>query len=165
MSHMSNSWCKGEVGWVGRRSRFIHAWTCVPPSYEYLPTPCRTRATVGVTGRSGGVGGRSRFILAWTLCCSILRTPPCCSSERRPISNIIGAQSPPPNDAQCPGESERGKCRGGWVGVWCAGASCRSRRIRQPRGRSVRGPKKRFKRHFTIVNSGILSFLPDFTFC
>ena len=37
----------------------------------------------------------------------------------RRIGNIIGAQSPPPNDAQCPGESERGKCRGGWGSdVW-----------------------------------------------
>ena len=38
-TNMSNSRCKGEVGWVGSESRFIHAWTCVPPSYEHLPTP------------------------------------------------------------------------------------------------------------------------------
>ena len=75
----------------------------------------------------------------------------------RRIENIIGAKSPPPNDAQCPGESERGKCRGGWVGAWCAGASCRSNVDPQASWQVRTGPKTRFKRHFFLVNSGISS--------
>ena len=122
-TNMSNSRCKGEVGWGGRVKPF-HSRVDMCSSILRIPPPilCLARATVGVKGEVGWGGWEKPFhsrvdiVLLHPANTSLLQVRTSTHKYRR-IGNIIGAQSPPPNDAQCPGESERGKCRGGWVGV------------------------------------------------
>ncbi len=110
------------MGWVGEAVSFTRGHVFLHPTNTTSQIPCRARATVGVKGEVGWGGWEKPFhsrvdiVLLHPTNTSLLQLRTSTHKYRR-IGNIIGAQSPPPNDAQCPGESERGKCRGGWVGV------------------------------------------------